>query len=64
MEEPEIKELVEELRTFCHTQHGNQRQVAGTLGISEALLSNLLAGRRRPTLRLFFKIRRLLGKRL
>ena len=62
MEEPDIKELIEELRTFCQTQHGNQRQVAGTLGISEALLSNLLAGRRNPTLKLFFKIRRLLAK--
>jgi transcriptional regulator with XRE-family HTH domain len=62
MEEPDIRELIEELRTFCQTQHGNQRQVAGTLGISEALLSNLLAGRRNPTLKLFFKIRRLLGK--
>ena len=62
MEEPEIKELIAELRTFCRTQHGNQRQAAGTLGISEALLSNLLAGRRKPTLKLFFKIRRLLGK--
>jgi transcriptional regulator with XRE-family HTH domain len=62
MQEPEIKELIEELRTFCRIQHGNQRQVAGTLGISEALLSNLLAGRRKPTLKLFFKIRRLLGK--
>jgi transcriptional regulator with XRE-family HTH domain len=63
MEEPEINELIEELRTFCQTQHGNQRQVAATLGISEALLSNLLAGRTGPTLRLFFKIRRLLGPR-
>ena len=62
--EPEIKQLIEELRTFCQTKHGNQRQVAGELGVSEALLSNMLAGRRNPTLKLFFKIRRLLGKGL
>jgi hypothetical protein len=52
--------LYDELKAWCKAERGRQRQLAGTLGVSEALVSNWLARRKTPILRHWLALHSLL----
>jgi transcriptional regulator with XRE-family HTH domain len=58
----EIDKIVEELRAWTKEARGRQKQLADALGIDEALLSNWIAGRKRPGLKYYFALQAFLKK--
>lgn len=58
----EIERLLSELRTWTKGQRGRQKQVADALGIDEPLLSNWIAGRKRPGLKYYFALKAFLDQ--
>jgi transcriptional regulator with XRE-family HTH domain len=58
----ELDRLMDDLRAWCCEKYGRQAEVASELGVSKQLVTNWLAGRRVPSLKLFFKIRRFLDE--
>jgi hypothetical protein len=58
----EIEKVVTELRAWASQGRGRQKQAADALGIDEALLSNWIAGRKRPGLKYYFALQAFLKK--
>jgi transcriptional regulator with XRE-family HTH domain len=59
----ELDKLMADLRAWCDARYGRQAELAAELGVSKQLVTNWLAGRRKPTLKHFFEIRRFLDER-
>jgi transcriptional regulator with XRE-family HTH domain len=58
----ELDKLMADLRAWCDEKYGRQAELADELGVSKQLVTNWLAGRRSPTLKHFFEIRRFLDE--
>jgi transcriptional regulator with XRE-family HTH domain len=58
----ELKKLMRELEDLCRI-HGQQKQIAHAIGVSEQVLSNWIHGSRSPSLDSYFKIREYLSAR-
>jgi hypothetical protein len=59
----EIDKIVAELKAWTAQGRGRQKQVADALKIDEALVSNWIAGRKRPGLKYYFALEAFLKKR-
>jgi hypothetical protein len=59
----EIDKIVAELKAWTAQGRGRQKQVADALKIDEALVSNWIAGRKRPGLKYYFTLQAFLKKR-
>jgi transcriptional regulator with XRE-family HTH domain len=59
----ELDALMAELRAWCKAKHGRQRDLAAELGVTEQVLSNWIAGRKKPGLENYLKLRAFLAKR-
>jgi hypothetical protein len=58
----EIDKIVAELKAWTAQGRGRQKQVADALKIDEALVSNWIAGRKRPGLKYYFTLQAFLKK--
>lgn len=58
----ELDKLMAELKEWCKAHHGEQKKLAVTLKVSEALLSNWIARRKDPGLKKYLAIQDFLRK--
>ena len=58
----ELDTLMTKLKDWCKNKHGRQKDLAEELGITEQLLSNWLAGRKKPSLDKYLALRAFLAK--
>lgn len=49
MSDPEIENLINQLRDWCKEEYGRNSEVARTLGVSRQLISDWFAGRTVPS---------------
>jgi transcriptional regulator with XRE-family HTH domain len=59
---PEVRDAVRELKRILTIQKLTQSYAAAQLNVSQASLSNLLAGRKAPSLAVWFEIQRFLSR--
>jgi DNA-binding transcriptional regulator YiaG len=58
----ELDALMKDISTWCKGIHGRQKVVADEIGVTEQTLSNWIAGRKRPGLANYLKIKEFLRK--
>jgi transcriptional regulator with XRE-family HTH domain len=58
----ELDRLMAELKSWCKAHHGEQKKLAQSLGITEQLLSNWIAGRKTPGLKNYLALQEFLKK--
>jgi DNA-binding transcriptional regulator YiaG len=58
----ELDALMAELKAWCKDKHGRQRELAGELGVTEQVLSNWIARRKKPSLENYLKLHAFLRK--
>jgi transcriptional regulator with XRE-family HTH domain len=59
----ELDALMAELKAWCKAEHGRQKDLAAELDVTEQVLSNWIAGRKKPGLENYLKLRAFLKHR-
>ncbi len=58
----ELDALMSELKAWCKREHGRQKALADELGVTEQLVSNWIARRKKPGLENYLKLQAFLKK--